>query len=216
MTSLDDALQGSGAKSAFGKDSPIGAKVSGTVVDATVKQITDYVSGTPKTWDNGDPQNQVVVRVKTDQRTDDDDDGIRGVYIKTWGSQKDALMAAVKAAGGSKASDVLKPGAIFTATYTGTEPSSLGSPAKVYTYEINTSGAVDDALTGPPAASPASPEHPVQQAAQNVATSDQGASPNGGSQLETAKALIGLGQPDAAIAQVTGLELAVVAALRNT
>lgn len=213
MTSLDDALQGSGAKSAFGKDSPIGAKVSGSVVDANVRQITDYVSGTPKTWDNGDPQNQVVVRIKTDQRDDTDDDGIRGVYIKTWGSQKDALMAAVKAAGGTKASDVLKPGAVFTATYTGTEPSSLGSPAKVYTYEINPNGAVDDVLT-PPAA--ASPEHPVQQAAQNVAASDQGAATGGGSQLETAKALIGLGQPDAAIAQVTGLELAVVAALRNT
>jgi hypothetical protein len=213
MTSLDDALAGSGAKSAFGKDSPIGAKISGSVVDATVRQINDYVSGTPKTWDNGDPQNQVVVRIKTEQRDDTDDDGIRGVYIKTWGSQKDALMAAVKAAGGTKASDVIKPGAIFTATYTGTEPSSLGSPAKVYAYNINPNGAVDDALT-PPAADPASQQHPVQQAAQQVAASDQG-NGSGGSQLETAKALIGLGQPDAAIAQVTGLDLAVVAALRN-
>lgn len=213
MTTLDEALQGSGAKSAFGKDSPIGANVTGPIVDATVRQITDYVTGQPKTWDNGDPQNQVVVRVKTDQRDNDEDDGIRGIYIKTWGPQKDALMAAVKAAGGTKASDVLKPGATFTATFTGTEPSSLGTPAKVYTYQINPSGAVDDVLSTP-AADPAAPDHPVQQATQNVAASDQPA--GNGDQLETAKKLIGLGQPDAAIAQVTGLDLAVVAALRNT
>lgn len=210
MTSLDDALQGSGAKSAFSKTSPIGTTVSGPIVDATVRQRTDYVTGQPKTWDNGDPQNQVVVRIQTDQREDTDDDGIRGIYIKTWGLQKDALMTAIKEAGGTKASDVLKPGAIFTATFTGTEPSGQGDPTKIYKFEVNPSGAVDDALTS--VADAATQQHPVQAAAQSVATSDQ----TGPNPLETAKQLIGLGQPDAAIAQVTGLDLAVVAALRNT
>lgn len=206
MTSLDEALQGTGAKKAFSKTSQIGDMVTGPIVDAIIRQRTDYVTQQPKFWDDGKPQNQVVVRVQTDQRVDQDDDGVRVVYIKTWGPDKEALLAAIKQAGGSKASDVLKPGAIFTATFTGTQPSGQGDPTKLYNFEINPNGAaLDQAVTQ------TEPQQPVQAAAQHVATAED-------DQVKkiAAKQLITLGQQDAAIAQVTGLELGIIAAIRNT
>lgn len=199
---LDEALSGSGAKSAFNKHSPIGTSVTGQVIDATIRQRTEYKTGTPKFWDDGKPQNQVVVRIQTDQRDDGDDDGIRGVYIKTWGADKDALWEAIRQAGGAKASDVLKPGAIFTATFVRKDGDD-DTAQKFYAYSINPSGAIDGALGNGAGAA-------TQAAAQHVATADDDAK-----KLETARQLINVGQPDNIIAQVTGLDLAVIAALRN-
>jgi hypothetical protein len=204
---LDEALSGSGAKSAFGKHSQVGDRVTGKVIDATIRQRTDYHTGALKTWDDGKPQNQVAVRIQTGQRADADDDGIRGVYIKTWGADKDALMNAIKDAGGTKASDVLKPGAVFTATFIRKDGNEDTSP-KFYAYEINPNGAVDDALTP---AQP-TPGAATQAAAQHVATAED----DQAKKVEAAKQLITLGQADAAIAAVTGLDLAVIAAIRNT
>lgn len=211
MTSLDEALAGTGAKSAFSKTSQIGDKVTGPIVDATIRQRTDYVTGQPKTWDDGRPQNQIVIRIETGERVDTDDDGVRGVYIKTWGPDKEALLAAIKQAGGSKASDVLKPGAIFTAMFTGTQPSGQGDPTKLYRFEINPNGAaLDQAVAQPTSNEPT--QHPVQAAAQHVATAED----DQAKKVEAAKQLIILGQQDVAIAQVTGLDLGVIAAIRNT
>lgn len=215
---LDDALASSGAKSAFNKTSQIGDTITGPIVDATIKQRSDYYTKEPKYWNDGKPQNQVVVRIQTPERLDDEDDGIRGVYIKTWGTDKEALLAAIKEAGGSKASDVLIPGATFTATFTSTKPSDQGDDAKLYQYAINPNGAaLDQAVATPAPAAAPTPVAPPASAPQP--TPAQPVVPAGDDitkKIETVKALIQLGQPDEAIAGVTGLDLAVIAATRNT
>src|SRR5690625_3577248 len=116
LDQLDQALSGGGAPSAFNADTPVGTSVTGKVVSAEVRQLTDYVTGKPTTWDDGRPQMQAIITVATAQRAPAiaDDTGERRVFIKTWGVSKEALNAAIKAAGGSKASDVLVPGATFT------------------------------------------------------------------------------------------------------
>ena len=207
LDQLDQALSGGGAPSAFNADTPIGTSVTGKVISAEVRQLTDYVTGKPKTWDDGRPQMQVIITLQTEDRDPaiSDDTGERRVFIKTWGVWKEALNAAIKAAGGTKASDVLVPGAKFTATFTGTKPSSMGSPMKVYEYEIQPAAAagVDQALDTPaPAAAPASAPD-AQPAASGAGNADQ------------VKQLIAVGLGDEQIAAATGLDLTTVQAIRN-
>lgn len=201
LDQLDQALSGGGAPSAFNADTPIGTSVTGKVISAEVRQLTDYVTGKPKTWDDGRPQMQVIITLQTEDRDPaiSDDTGERRVFIKTWGVWKEALNAAIKAAGGTKASDVLVPGAKFTATFTGTKPSTMGSPMKVYEYEIQPAAAagVDQALDTPAAA----PD--TQPAAGGAGNADQ------------VKQLIAVGLGDEQIAAATGLDLSTVQAIRN-
>jgi hypothetical protein len=195
LDQLDQALAVGGAPSAFTKDSPVGATVTGTIVSTELRQITDFATQKPKTWDDGRPQMQVIITVQTDQRDPsiENDTGERRVFIKTWGAWKEALNKAIRDAGGAKASDVLKPGAAFTATFTGTQPSSMGSPMKVYTYSVipGTVTALDDALNTGPAAQ---------------TTGQDG--------VDKVKQLVKLGLDDTAIAAATGLDTTVVATIR--
>jgi len=207
LNQLDQVLAGGGAKSAFTAESPVGTSVTGTVKEATVRQVTDYVTGKPKTWDDGRPQMNVVITLQTEDRDPaiSDDTGERRVFIKTWGVWKEALNQAIKAAGGTKASDVLVPGATFTATFTGTKPSSMGSPMKVYEYEIQPAAAagVDAALDTTPA-TPAAP-----------ATAPAATPAAGGGNADQVKQLIAVGLGDEQIAAATGLDLTTVQAIRN-
>lgn len=97
MTSVEDFLTGSGAPSA--KFPTIGTTVKGTVVDAVVSQQTEMGSGTPKTWDDGNPMMQLVVTLATDERDVgiEGDNGHRRVFIK--GQMRSAVAEAVKTAG---------------------------------------------------------------------------------------------------------------------
>lgn len=79
MDSANDLLLGSGGKTA--KFPEIGAKVVGTVLSADTSQQTD-IDGVPKFWDDGKPMMQVVVQLQTDNREDDEDDGVRKLYVK--------------------------------------------------------------------------------------------------------------------------------------
>lgn len=205
LSDIDAALSGGGARSAFTKHSPVGTSVTGTIVSAELRQINDYSTGKPRFWDDGKPQMQVAIRIQTALREGPDDDGIRGVYIKTWGKGREALQEAIKAAGGLKASDVLLPGAQFTATFIGTEPSKAGDPTKLYRYEIKPASAVgiDAALDTPAPATSAAPAAAPQPAA------------SGPNPVETAKQLIAAGLDDALVAQSSGLPVETVAALRN-
>lgn len=117
-----DFLLGGGGKSATFET--IGDAITGTVVSSEVKQQTDISTGTPQTWDNGDPKMQLVVRLQTTLREDEDDDGIRAIYVK--GSKKagsqslhDAVATAVRTLGAK----TLEVGGTLTVTHTGTEPS---------------------------------------------------------------------------------------------
>lgn len=223
LDSLDEVLTGGGAKSAFTKDSPLGTTVTGTILDASTSQIHDYMTGKPKEWDDGRPQMQIVVRIQTDARVDADDDGVRGVYIKTWGPWKESLMAAIKAIGKSKPSEALVPGYGFTAQFSGTKPSSQGSDTKLYTYRIEprATTALDDPFAAPiaqapavtPLAAPVAPAPaPVAPQAPAAPVAPAAVDPN--EQAAKAKQMIALGLPDAVISQSTGLPMDIVAAVR--
>lgn len=91
----NDYLMGGGVKSA--KFEKPGAKVSGTIARAPeLQQQRDFDKGTPLTWDDGSPRQQIKVVLATDAKDDDDDNGERALYLK--GGLLKAVQAAVKAA----------------------------------------------------------------------------------------------------------------------
>lgn len=92
-----------GAASAFPDGCPMGTKVTGKIVTASVQQQTDD-KGQPKFFDSGDPMRLIVIDIATSDRTSDEDDGIRRLYVKggkgeayapTEGSGK-SMMEAIK------------------------------------------------------------------------------------------------------------------------
>lgn len=136
---LDRMLQG-GAKSA--KFERPGDSITGVVTEVMVRQATEYGTGKPQTFDNGDPREQIVVVIKADGIVpdDEDDDLHRAVYIKGWGMQRRAFIEAVRAAAKPT------PGDRFTATLVRMEPSKQGGfPAKVFEYRIQPMQAEADA-----------------------------------------------------------------------
>lgn len=214
LNNLDEVLSGGGGATAFTKDTPIGTTFSGTIVDAMVRQIKDIKDDKPKFWDDGRPQEQIVVRVQTDHRNDADDDGIRALYIKTWGVWKAALLEAVQAGGFGKVSDALAPGNFFSDTYTGDKPAERKgmSPTKLHKYEIRKGSpvALDSAIggtvntgTGEITPAPVTAPAPAQPAV--PATPDP---------ADLAMQLLVLGLPDNVISAQTGLSDVAVAAMR--
>jgi hypothetical protein len=93
---VDGFLSGGGAPSA--KFPTIGTTVKGEVVSATVSQQTD-IDGTPKTWDDGNPRQQLVVTLATDERDPEveGDEGHRRLFVK--GQMLAALKDALRTAG---------------------------------------------------------------------------------------------------------------------
>ncbi len=159
----NDLLMGSGVKSAVFPDGQYGATNSGPIVrQPEVRQQTDFDSGKPKVFDNGDPMLQIVVHIQTEGRdpVDPQDDGTRALYLK--GQMQQAVRDAVKAAGGKG----LEVGGHLAITYLRDEPNSRGrgKPKKVYsaTYRLPVAQAAAEVLMAPPAA------QPVQQVAAPV------------------------------------------------
>lgn len=151
---LDKAFAGSG-KSPFDKYSQPGTTVTGTITNVDFRQQTEYGTNQPATFPSGDPKMQFVIQIQTDIHDDQDDDGIRALYINAWGAKKQALAAAIQASGAHKASEILVPGTIMTATFVG-EKQVQGNNGtytqKDYRYVLQ-KGAVagmDQALTGQP------------------------------------------------------------------
>lgn len=115
----DAFLLGGGGKSA--KFETVGATVTGTIANPPqVRQQTDMTTGSPLTWDNGDPKMQLVVQLQTAERVDSDDDGIRNLYVK--GSKDPAsksLHAAVAGAVQAAGAKGLEVGGTLTVQYVG-------------------------------------------------------------------------------------------------
>jgi len=103
--------------------------VGGTIVaKPTTRQETEYKTGVPKTYPkSGDPIYGLVVDVQTDQRTDNDDDGVRRIYVEGK-RMKDAVRDAVIASG---APGLETRGQLFVA-WIGEEQGQGATPAKVY------------------------------------------------------------------------------------
>lgn len=91
----NDYLMGGGVTSA--KFEKPGAKVSGTIArKPELQQQRDFDKGTPLTWDDGSPRQQIKVVLATDAHDDEEDNGERALYLK--GGLLKAVQAAVKAA----------------------------------------------------------------------------------------------------------------------
>ncbi|MFT4258023.1 hypothetical protein [Microbacterium sp.] len=144
---LDDLIAGGGKTAKFEKP---GTTWSGVVVKAEPRQATNFDTGKPDHWDDGQPKMQAVVSIQTDLREDETDDGVRAIYIKMWGDQKKAFRLAAQQAGGAP-----HPGDIFTATYyaDGEKP-QRGFAPKLFRYEIKKKSALDAALEAPAPATP--------------------------------------------------------------
>lgn len=136
LPSLADlvAVSGAAAPSYFNKDSKVGDSITGFVTDVQTRQARDPQTNKVRFWENGDPVIQVIVSLQTDAKTDENDDGVRSVFIKFWGVQRKALLEALKAAGQS---DIIA-GQKFTATFVGTEKatSKAMSDTKIFEYVI--------------------------------------------------------------------------------
>jgi hypothetical protein len=170
----DDFLLGGGGTSAVFEN--IGDHVTGVIISTAVQQQTDITTGVPLKWDNGDPRQQLVVRLQTTQRdpANPDDDGVRNIYVK--GSKKagtqsmhDAVATAVRQAGGKG----LQEGGTLTVTFVGEEPPSQRglSPRKLWsaTYQqpdrAAASGGFLGTTTPTPAAAPVAPGMTAEQQA---------------------------------------------------
>jgi hypothetical protein len=197
MSKADEFLMGGGVPSAKFPD--IGSSVTGVITHiAEPQQQRDFASGTPKTWDDGSPMMQLPVHLLTEQRDPEiaDDEGLRAVYIK--GGLIKSVREAVRAAGAKG----LEVGGTLTVTYArdGVAKQRGFNPPKEYDVSYASPGAaasgdflgVNGQQTTPATASPAASD-PVT----------------------TARSLLAVGTPAEQIAQITGLDPAVVAALQN-
>lgn len=165
MRTANDILMGGGVPSA--KFENVGDSVAGSIDDEPqAAQQTDFTTGEPLTWPNGDPRMQVVVTLATDQRDPGvkDDDGIRKLYIKGK-SMTGAVRDAIRKAGAKG----LERGGQLTVTYTGDGVAERRgiNPPKLYTaaYAPPSVNAVNAVLAQPEPASAAGPSEDALQAA---------------------------------------------------
>lgn len=145
--SANDVLMGGGITSA--KFDKPGDSVTGTIhAEPQARQQTDFTTGEPLTWANGDPRMQVIVTLATEARTSDDDDGLRNVYIKG-----KSLTAAVREAVRRTGAPGLEKGGQLTVTYEkdGVAEKRGLNPPKLYTasYVPPSAAAVNAVLDQP-------------------------------------------------------------------
>ena len=90
----------------------VGTEVSGVIVDAAIGQQTD-IDGSFKTFDSGEIRPQLVITLQTDEHEDEDDDGLRKLYVK--GFMVKPFRNEMK----RNRVPGVRPGGILTVTYTG-------------------------------------------------------------------------------------------------
>jgi hypothetical protein len=75
-------LNSTGAPSA--KFEKVGDKIGGVILDAQLREQTDFATGAVKYYDDGKPMMQVVITLQTNQNDPaiEDDDGRRRIYAK--------------------------------------------------------------------------------------------------------------------------------------
>ena len=119
-------LMGAGGKSATFHDQ--GDQVWGSIVHYELRQQTDFESKALKVWEDGNPMMQVVVTLQTEAQDDEEDDGLRKLYVK--GQMQKALGVAVVKAG---ATGIAVGGQLFVRYVSDGEPRRTGmSGAKQY------------------------------------------------------------------------------------
>jgi len=117
-----------------------GDTVTGVIEKIEVRQTSDFKTRKPVFWDDGRPQEQVVVTVQTDLDEtgvgdfEGEDDGLRAIYVKSWGPQVRAFRKGVK---GLKRMPM--EGDKFTASLIGVsedKPRVGEDPEKIFAYTV--------------------------------------------------------------------------------
>lgn len=151
MTTTTDAnafLMGGGGKSA--KFTTVGDKVDGEIINTEVTQQTDITDGSLKTWPDGNPMMQLVITLQTDDRDDDQDDGVRRVFAKGSARKATTTVGAIRAAVQAAGAKSLEVGGRLQLAYTGdgvAPKAGFNAPkeyAAKYTPPTNTGVNVDD------------------------------------------------------------------------
>jgi len=124
----DALLMGSGGRSARFENK--GDKVEGTIMRVTNRQRTEMGSGAPMVWPDGNPKMQLVIQLLTENTEDDDDDGMRNLYVAIPSQMQKAIADAVRTSG----QNGLGAGGILAVQFFNTkEPETRGySPQKLY------------------------------------------------------------------------------------
>lgn len=132
--SLDSVMQG-GTPNAFAKNDPIGTSVSGEITGIEARQQTDFQTGAPLFYPNGNPKPQVVIHLKTGLRDPERnyDDGVRAFYCKGYSIPN--LRAASQQAG---VGNFPRVGDTIRITFSETKPSQTRgfADAKIYSFQI--------------------------------------------------------------------------------
>ena len=134
---INDFLMGESGKAfEFGA---IGDTVSGEILDMKKRQQTDFQTGAPVFWSNGDPKMMLMVQLKTDIQESEDDEGIRNVYLRGGNftalkGKGTASLVAVKDAV-KKSGKPIEVGGTLTLQFSGEGPAPAKgmNPAKLYT-----------------------------------------------------------------------------------
>lgn len=92
-----------------------GDSVTGVITFKELRQQTDVDTQEPQYWNDGRPKMQVICHLQTELAEDEEDDGMRSLYIRA--NLRAAVQEALKAA---KAQDIL-PGGTLTVTYVSTD-----------------------------------------------------------------------------------------------
>jgi len=122
MSNPTDFLFGGGGKAA--KFEEVGDMVAGEILNVDVTQQTDMDTGTPLTWSDGRPREQLVIALQTELHEDDEDDGVRRIYAKGGNyevasgkgkAMKDAIADALRKVGAKS----IDEGGFLRVAYTG-------------------------------------------------------------------------------------------------
>lgn len=177
--SLDQVMQG-GAPGLFDKNDPIGTSHEGEITGIEAQQQTDFQTGAPLFYPNGNPKPQVVIHLRTNLRNPERsmDDGVRAFYVKGY-SIPNLRMASQRAGVGN----FPRVGDRIRITFSETKPSQTRgyADAKIYSFQVTPgnpqTAALDAAMADPYATQqqaqtqqpvPPAMGQPTQQQAQQV------------------------------------------------
>jgi hypothetical protein len=157
-----------GAPLFFNKYSPVGATITGTVIESAPQQNRDYEDNSAKFWDDGSPQMMLVVTLQTNLRdqTIEDDDGKRRLFLRWWGTDQRNLKEAIQRTGDK----FLRNGSTLTATFAGLgeQKDRKLNPPRVFEFIYEPPPSATEAMM-----TKASNGFATQQAAQHVASASQ-------------------------------------------
>ena len=120
----------------------IGTTYEGRVTHKTMQQARDIKTGAPKFWEGTqDPVMQAVITLQTDEHENEDDDGLRKLYVGSMG-MRTAIANAIREAGAKS----LELNGVIKIRYTGDgEATKRGfNPPKEYRAKYTPPALVDD------------------------------------------------------------------------